>query len=89
MGGGKAGLADRLGGKAGHSKFMCNICKTPAPSLTNMQVRHFVMPKHVCSSAFVYRAWLAGGEWALLQPPGSNASHVCHAGYAIRLRSII
>jgi hypothetical protein len=38
MGGGKAGLADRLGGKAGHAKFQCHICKAPAPSLTSMQV---------------------------------------------------
>jgi len=38
MGGGKAGLADRKGGAVGHSKYMCPICKTAAPSLTSMQV---------------------------------------------------
>jgi len=37
-GGGKAGLQDRLGGAAGHAKFMCPICKTAAPSLTSMQL---------------------------------------------------
>lgn len=40
MGGGKAGLADRKGGAAGHAKFQCHVCKTAAPSLTNMQA-HF------------------------------------------------
>eukprot|EP00386_Alphamonas_edax_P009028 GDKI01029671.1.p2 GENE.GDKI01029671.1~~GDKI01029671.1.p2 ORF type:complete len:101 (-),score=43.15 GDKI01029671.1:34-336(-) len=40
MGGGKAGLQDRLGGKAGHSKFMCYLCKTPSPSLTSMKIHH-------------------------------------------------
>mmetsp|Transcript_18909 Transcript_18909/g.40735 ORF Transcript_18909/g.40735 Transcript_18909/m.40735 type:complete len:102 (-) Transcript_18909:1136-1441(-) len=39
-GGGKAGLEDRQGGKAGHAKFQCHICKTPAPSLTSMQAHH-------------------------------------------------
>lgn len=38
MGGGKAGLQDRKGGAVGHAKYMCPICKTAAPSLTNMQV---------------------------------------------------
>ncbi|KAJ9519393.1 hypothetical protein QJQ45_023033 [Haematococcus lacustris] len=37
MGGGKLGLSDRLGGKAGHAKYMCHICKTAAPSITSMQ----------------------------------------------------
>ena len=36
-GGGKEGLADRLGGKAGHSKFQCYICMMNAPSLTTME----------------------------------------------------
>ena len=39
-GGGKAGVADRKGGKAGHSKFECYICKMAAPSLKTMQI-HF------------------------------------------------
>jgi hypothetical protein len=38
MGGGKAGLQDRLGGKVGHSKFRCPICMATAPDLKSMQV---------------------------------------------------
>jgi hypothetical protein len=38
MGGGKAGLADRLGGKVGHSKFKCPVCGIAAPDLKTMQV---------------------------------------------------
>ena len=37
MGGGKAGLQDRLGGKVGHAKYQCPICKTNAPDLKSMQ----------------------------------------------------
>ncbi|KXZ45367.1 hypothetical protein GPECTOR_55g273 [Gonium pectorale] len=40
MGGGKNGLEDRLGGKAGHAKFQCPICKQPAPDLKSMQMHH-------------------------------------------------
>lgn len=36
-GGGKAGLADRKGGAAGHSKFVCYVCAQQAPSLKNME----------------------------------------------------
>jgi len=36
----KAGQEDRLGGKGGHAKFQCHICKTPAPSLKSMQDHH-------------------------------------------------
>jgi hypothetical protein len=32
-GGGKAGLADRKGGAAGHAKFKCPICSMAAPDL--------------------------------------------------------
>jgi len=39
-GGGKAGQQDRLGGKAGHAKYQCHVCKTQAPSLTSMEA-HF------------------------------------------------
>lgn len=39
-GGGKAGLADRKGGAAGHAKYQCHICKTPAPSLKSMEDHH-------------------------------------------------
>lgn len=39
-GGGKAGAADRKGGKAGHSKFECYICMMAAPSLKTMEI-HF------------------------------------------------
>nr|CAC33094.1 hypothetical protein [Rhodomonas sp. CS24] len=36
-GGGKAGLQDRKGGKAGHAKFICPECKMQAASMKNMQ----------------------------------------------------
>lgn len=39
-GGGKEGKADRLGGKAGHAKFQCHVCKVQAPSLKSMEA-HF------------------------------------------------
>lgn len=39
-GGGKQGLQDRLGGKAGHAKFKCYLCGQQAPSLKNMS-EHF------------------------------------------------
>ena len=41
-GGGKAGLMDRLGGAAGHAKFICPLCKMQAPSLKNMEEHHEV-----------------------------------------------
>ena len=41
-GGGKAGLIDRLGGAAGHAKFICPLCKMQAPSIKNMQEHHEV-----------------------------------------------
>lgn len=40
QGGGKAGLEDRKGGKAGHAKYMCPICKTAAPDPKSMQAHH-------------------------------------------------
>jgi len=40
IGGGKAGIADRTGGAAGHAKFVCPICNSQAPSLKNMQMHH-------------------------------------------------
>jgi hypothetical protein len=39
-GGGKEGLADRKGGKAGHAKYMCPICKTQAPDPKSMAAHH-------------------------------------------------
>ena len=39
-GGGAAGLKDRLGGPAGHSKFQCHICMQQAPDLKSMQAHH-------------------------------------------------
>eukprot|EP00961_Rhodomonas_salina_P278037 3756796-Rhodomonas_salina.1 len=36
-GGGKNGVQDRKGGKAGHAKFICPLCKMQAPSMKNMQ----------------------------------------------------
>ncbi len=41
-GGGKAGLMDRLGGAAGHAKFICPLCKMQAPSIKNMEEHHEV-----------------------------------------------
>jgi hypothetical protein len=38
--GGALGKADRLGGKAGHAKFVCYICKQQAPDLKSMG-QHF------------------------------------------------
>lgn len=40
MGGGKAGLQDRLGGKVGHAKFQCPICMSTCPDLKSMQIHH-------------------------------------------------
>jgi hypothetical protein len=40
MGGGKEGLHDRLGGAAGHSKFVCYVCMAQVPDLKTMQI-HF------------------------------------------------
>ena len=40
MGGGKEGLKDRLGGAAGHSKFLCDHCKTPLTSLVQARIHH-------------------------------------------------
>lgn len=37
-GGGVAGLVDRKGGAAGHSRYLCTICGVNAPSLTSMKV---------------------------------------------------
>jgi len=39
-GGGDKGKADRLGGKAGHAKYECYICKQQAPDLKSMGM-HF------------------------------------------------
>jgi hypothetical protein len=33
---------DRLGGAAGHAKFICPLCKMQAPSLKNMEEHHEV-----------------------------------------------
>ncbi|CAJ1990673.1 hypothetical protein - conserved [Leishmania donovani] len=40
MGGGSAGLVDRKGGVAGHSKFICKVCMAQAPDLKSMRI-HF------------------------------------------------
>mmetsp|Transcript_27025 Transcript_27025/g.45271 ORF Transcript_27025/g.45271 Transcript_27025/m.45271 type:complete len:108 (-) Transcript_27025:12-335(-) len=39
-GGGKAGVADRKGGVAGHAKFKCPICALQAPSIVSMAAHH-------------------------------------------------
>jgi hypothetical protein len=48
MGGGKAGHQDRLGGRVGHAKYQCPICKTNAPDLKSMQAhwdsKHATLP---------------------------------------------
>jgi hypothetical protein len=38
-GGGNAGKEDRLGGKAGHAKYKCNVCAQQVPDMKTMQVR--------------------------------------------------
>ena len=47
-GGGKAGLADRKGGAAGHAKFKCPICGMAAPSIKSGELhwdsKHPKMP---------------------------------------------
>lgn len=40
MGGGSAGLQDRRGGAAGHSRFVCKVCMTPAPDMKTMQLHY-------------------------------------------------
>jgi len=40
VGGGGLGKADRLGGKAGHARYECYICKQQAPDLKSMSM-HF------------------------------------------------
>ena len=39
-GGGAAGLKDRQGGAAGHSKFQCPLCGQAAPDLKSMEAHH-------------------------------------------------
>ena len=39
-GGGSAGAKDRKGGSAGHSKFVCPHCQTPAHNLQTMKIHH-------------------------------------------------
>ena len=39
-GGGAAGLADRKGGGAGHSRFKCSHCGTPVTSLVQARAHH-------------------------------------------------
>ncbi|CAG9462881.1 unnamed protein product [Pedinophyceae sp. YPF-701] len=39
-GGGSAGLEDRKGGKAGHAKYACPVCKQQAPDLKTLQIHH-------------------------------------------------
>jgi hypothetical protein len=39
-GGGAEGLKDRLGGAAGHSRYLCEICKTPLTSTTQASAHH-------------------------------------------------
>lgn len=40
MGGGAAGLKDRQGGQAGHSKYTCKVCMAPAPDLKTMAAHY-------------------------------------------------
>lgn len=37
-GGGKAGLEDRKGGRVGHARYSCNVCRQTAPDMKSMQV---------------------------------------------------
>ena len=47
-GGGKAGAADRKGGKAGHAKLKCPVCMQQAPSMKSMKMhwesKHHKLP---------------------------------------------
>eukprot|EP00796_Vickermania_ingenoplastis_P012775 gene12775-8713_t len=40
MGGGAEGLKDRKGGEAGHARFQCKVCMTPAPDLKTMKIHY-------------------------------------------------
>ncbi|CCW59692.1 unnamed protein product [Phytomonas sp. EM1] len=40
MGGGSVGLRDRMGGQAGHSRFICKICMLQAPDLKSMGLHY-------------------------------------------------
>lgn len=40
MGGGAAGLQDRKGGVAGHSRFICKVCMATVPDLKSMQAHY-------------------------------------------------
>lgn len=39
-GGGSAGLQDRKGGAAGHSRFICKICMAQAPDMKSMKLHY-------------------------------------------------
>jgi hypothetical protein len=39
-GGGSDGLKDRLGGPAGHSKYMCPICKAQVPDIKTLAIHY-------------------------------------------------
>ena len=62
-GGGAKGLQDRLGGRAGHAKYECYICKQQAPDLKSMSM-HFDSkhPKETMDEAkFVDKHEVFGG----------------------------
>ena len=63
VGGGALGKVDRLGGKAGHAKYECYICKQQAPDLKSMTM-HFESkhPKETMDPAkFVDKHAVFGG----------------------------
>jgi hypothetical protein len=63
VGGGKTGKSDRLGGKAGHARYECYICKQQAPDLKSMGM-HFESkhPKEKMDEAkFVDKHEMFGG----------------------------
>ncbi|EPY31931.1 transcription factor [Strigomonas culicis] len=40
MGGGAAGVRDRQGGAAGHSRFICKVCMSQTPDLKTMKTHY-------------------------------------------------
>jgi len=54
-GGGAAGAADRAGGKAGHAKYQCPVCKQAAPDPKSCEA-HWDS-KHAKAGAFDIAAW--------------------------------
>lgn len=73
-GGGVSGLKDRQGGRAGHAKYVCYICKQQAPDLKSMS-QHFESkhPKDTMDQAkFVDTHALFGATTVGVAVPGTQ-----------------